>query len=283
MSRLFVLPYHMRNGHSKRLSRALGGKRVYHDRNYKPWKGDWVINWGSSTIPGWFDQAMEVDAKVMNFPSYVATSVNKTQSFIYLEGYANIPTYTTDGTTAMNWVADGHTVVVRKEVSGKAGEGVHFIDENTDLVQSEADGLFDAPLFTIYEDRTEEYRVHIINGDVIDVTQKKLRNGTERTDDVMRLRNHNNGWVFARKDINIPPQVLEESLKAVSALGLDFGAVDVGWNGEIGRAVVFEVNTAPALKGTTLYRYAKRFSEITGAPLLLEKPESLTDDMQELY
>jgi glutathione synthase/RimK-type ligase-like ATP-grasp enzyme len=44
---------------------------------------------------------------------------------------------------------------------------------------------------------------------------------------------------------------------AVAALGLDFGAVDIGWNRSTRRATVYEVNTAPYVEGTTAKMYAE--------------------------
>ena len=54
----------------------------------------------------------------------------------------------------------------------------------------------------------------------------------------------------------------EEAVRAVAALGLDFGAVDVGsrgWSKRRGpeELIVFEVNTAPALNDHTAEAYAE--------------------------
>ena len=42
----------------------------------------------------------------------------------------------------------------------------------------------------------------------------------------------------------------------MESIGLDFGAVDVIYNGHSNRAYVLEINTAPGLTGTTLDNYA---------------------------
>jgi hypothetical protein len=70
-----------------------------------------------------------------------------------------------------------------------------------------------------------------------------------------QIRNADNGWVYCRGGVNPPRDVLSASRRAVSALGLDFGAVDVGWNQHHESAAVYEVNTAPGLEGTTLDKY----------------------------
>jgi glutathione synthase/RimK-type ligase-like ATP-grasp enzyme len=51
-------------------------------------------------------------------------------------------------------------------------------------------------------------------------------------------------------------------LAAVSALGLDFGAVDIIWNEREDKCYVLEVNTAPGLQGSTLENYANAIMEV---------------------
>ena len=75
------------------------------------------------------------------------------------------------------------------------------------------------------------------------------------------IRNHSNGYIYARVNVDVPPLLLSSSLSAVNLLGLDFGAVDVGYRERDGKVFVFEVNTAPGLVGTTLDKYANAFKE----------------------
>jgi glutathione synthase/RimK-type ligase-like ATP-grasp enzyme len=53
--------------------------------------------------------------------------------------------------------------------------------------------------------------------------------------------------------------VKKESIKAVKALGLDFGAVDIatikGTDGQ--ECCIYEVNTACGMQGTTLEKYTQ--------------------------
>ena len=60
----------------------------------------------------------------------------------------------------------------------------------------------------------------------------------------------------------INKSVKEQALKAIQALGLDFGAVDVGYNTRENKAYVYEVNSAPGLQGTTLTAYTNAFKEL---------------------
>jgi hypothetical protein len=79
--------------------------------------------------------------------------------------------------------------------------------------------------------------------------------------------------VFARTDIMDSPEVRELAARAVSALGLDFGAVDIAYCE--GLPYVLEVNTAPGLHGTTLVKYVNAFRRYMGASPLSEEQVSV--------
>jgi len=90
--------------------------------------------------------------------------------------------------------------------------------------------------------------------------RKKREIDNEEVD--YQVRNHANGWVYCRDNINPDSSVISNSLDAVAALGLDFGAVDVIWNEHHQKAWVLEVNTAPGLEGTTLTKYVSAINKV---------------------
>jgi len=55
--------------------------------------------------------------------------------------------------------------------------------------------------------------------------------------------------------------VAQASVDCINALGLDFGAVDIGIDAQ-GNVAVFEVNSAPALEGMTLKNYVDMLTEL---------------------
>ena len=114
--------------------------------------------------------------------------------------------------------------------------------------------LVNAPLYTRYVPKQDEYRVHVFGGRVIAVQRKARRNDVENPN--WRIRNHANGFVFAREGVVAPQQVIEQSIMAVAALGLDFGGVDVIFNRHRDTAYVLEINTACGLEGQTVNDYA---------------------------
>ena len=248
-------PYKMYSTSAKLLAKEFGAERVKPDGKFQNNYKRPIINWGNSERPWWMDNWQ--NQIVLNHPIKVADSCNKLMSFQkFREHNVACSEWTTDIGTAGDWISDGFDVVVRKTLTGKGGQGIvviQFDPENDNIV----DNLPDAPLYTKYFKRKDEYRVHVFNGKAIDFVQKKR--STPEADN--QIRNHGKGWVFAREGIILPQCVEREALKAVAALGLTFGAVDVGHNVKKDLACVFEVNSAPGLVGTTITKYKDAITE----------------------
>ncbi len=135
-------------------------------------------------------------------------------------------------------------------MTGHSGDGI-IIVEPSNIVPP-------APLYTKYVFKVKEWRVHVVNGKVID-TQQKIRD-PDKEPVTWKVRSHANGFIFVRG--NIGPNISRDELAiaAVSALGLDFGAVDIVED-KAGKLFVLEVNTAPGLEGQTVESYAAAFKE----------------------
>jgi len=179
---------------------------------------------------------------------------NKLDAFRIMQGDGvSIPEFTTRWGEADDWMQqDGHTIVVRNVLQGHSGEGITIVQPNTD-------DLPEAPLYVKYIKKMDEYRIHVFRGQIIDIQQKRKRRDADDVD--YQVRSHNNGWVFCRSDVQPAKPVLDNSVAAIGALGLDFGAVDVIWNNRQGQAYVLEVNTAPGLEGSTVESYANAIEE----------------------
>jgi hypothetical protein len=101
----------------------------------------------------------------------------------------------------------------------------------------------------------DEYRAHVVGNEVIDLQQKKRSSSYEGISNPY-IRSHGNGWNFCREGIEHPAAVINAAVSCVQALGLDFGAVDIGHERGTDRVCVYECNSAPGLEGSTPGLYA---------------------------
>jgi glutathione synthase/RimK-type ligase-like ATP-grasp enzyme len=194
--------------------------------------------------------------RYLNHPSNVSIARDKRETLTLLS-HNGVPTveWTLDVDVALQWFSHGDVVVQRNTATGQGGAGIVVCDPTLPgNVAPTAAGV----LFTKYFKRKQEFRIHVWGNDVLDIQLKKKRRGEEADP---RIRSHNNGWVFCREGVVCPEQVSTAAVEAVRALGLDFGAVDIGWNERKQTAAVFEVNTAPGVEGTTLDRYVSKIKE----------------------
>ncbi len=251
--RAFIFPYKAGSESCKALSEALGIKRIANTNSKFVGDGNTlVINWGSSTVTPEIAKC-----RLLNPPNAVNLASNKLHTFKKLADTGVMPQFTTDAGTAYGWMKkEGVVVIERHKLQGNSGEGIRVVERQVDLQN--------CPLYVLYVPKKQEYRVHVAGGLVVDVQRKARRHDVPDDQINWKIRNHDNGFIFARKEElgDVPEDVLEKSVIAVEELGLDFGAVDVVFNEKQQRAYVLEVNTAPGLSGSTLEGYVARFKDI---------------------
>lgn len=108
---------------------------------------------------------------------------------------------------------------------------------------------------------TEEYRLHIFQGKSIRAGVKVKREGFERTAHEW-VRSFDGGWRIKYDEFKSKKAMRELAVSAVAALGLDFGAVDMGKRAD-GSYIVLEVNRAPGVEGGTTETYARAIEKWT--------------------
>lgn len=256
MSYIYLYDPHSESGLA--LAKALDLKVIRHVNS--KFKGSFdkkVLNWGCSDLP------LQVRRSVMyNEERSVDWAINKIKSFTRMQewGTRTVP-WTTDINVARRWLTEGSRVFGRRLVKGKDGEG---------LVECKAnDPMNDIKLWTKFIVAQKEYRVNVVQKETEPgifrfayAVQRKVPldgfNGQLNPD----IKTSGNGYGFKFVTRNIPQDVLDEASRALIGLGLDFGGVDVLWDGE--RAYVLEVNTAPQFTPRVIETLTPAFKEMLG-------------------
>lgn len=244
-SRLWIYTGDRPSNGAKELAAQEGFLRLRQHRLFKVKPNDVVINWGTSTM---------LEMPMLNKWNSVKIASNKLDAFSMFElNSVNCVPWTTDKAVVLSWCLDGSTVVGRSKLTGHSGDGIFIIEKGSVATLND---IQDAPLYTKYVFKTKEFRVHVVNGKVID-TQQKIKD-PDREVVTWKVRSHDNGFIFARNGIVDNAGRDELAVLAVSSLGLDFGAVDL-IEDKKGQFYVLEVNSAPGLEGQTIDNYAKAF------------------------
>lgn len=275
-----ILPYKRGSRSAAALATAMGVRRVPLGRPsvVSSRSSDTIINWGNSgrRLPtgglGGND--------IINSLESVARAGNKLEAFRAMqEAGVRVPEFTTEQSVAQEWLDNGYTVVERHTLTGHSGEGIRLVGQAENHHPAD---LQAAPLYVKYVMKTHEYRVHVVHGTVTDV-QRKARNTDIPVEQVnWQVRNHDNGFVFVRENVNPHSSALEQAIEAVEALGLDFGAVDIIWNVRQSAPYVLEVNTACGLEGTTLERYTAALTALcNGDPIPAWGASTRSDEVEE--
>ena len=253
LSKHRIYSYKQGSASAKALSEALKIPLIKHEGSkYVPNVRDSLINWGCSNLPLHLCRVHTL----LNKPEIVGIVANKLLFFQHCLGKdIRLPDWTENKAIAEKWIKDGDVVFARKDLTGHSGRGIVVVEKVEDMV--------DAPLYTKYVKKKDEYRVHIMRGQII-FTQRKAKRKDYEGEPNWRIRSHDNGFKFIHgRDLGkVHEDVTIQSLKAIEQSGLDFGAVDVIWNDKDKQAYVLEINTAPGLEGTTIQKYAEAFRKI---------------------
>ncbi|MCK5788714.1 MAG: hypothetical protein KAH32_06935 [Chlamydiia bacterium] len=262
MSRVIFCPKSMGSESAKELAKFFKTKKVFKNKRFRRRASDLLINWGNaSEIPVFNELGL-------NDPSRVAISSNKVLTFNTLsDANVNIPNYALNKNDAEElFEQEGiESVFCRTLTRASEGRGI--------VIASNRDQLVHAGLYTVSQPHTNEYRVHIFDGRVIDIAEKR-KLSEERLAELEiefnpNIKSHNNGWIFARGnarlkhlDGQMKTDLAVQSLAAVEAIGLTFGAVDIIYNNPTRTAYVLEVNSAPGMEAgsTTLHSYVNAIS-----------------------
>lgn len=245
----WVYPYGPSNT-AMDLVEGLKGRLILRENSrYAYQNGDIVINWGAGRTP-----PNLVGRPVLNKFEAVYFAISKLRTFGVLQSaQVPIPRVTRNREEAQEWANTGK-VLGRDADTGHSGSGITVYRRGSEVGAHQ--------FYTDYWTKNREFRIHVLNGQIIFQQEKVRKRDADNLDPY--VRSHTRGWGFAFNHLEtspVPDVVRTTGLSAVRALGLDFGGVDIGWNRTDG-AAVFEVNTAPGLENTSLAAYITAFGRL---------------------
>jgi glutathione synthase/RimK-type ligase-like ATP-grasp enzyme len=251
--RVRIFPYNPGSQSAKLLSGLTGWLRLKTvGSGFRPTAGDVIVNWGSTRCP-------DFGCRVLNTRESIIAATNKLTALERLKNAGvKVPEFYTSYTDLVGRLNErgGRKTkwVARSVLTGHSGDGI-TVSESGSL-----GGLpQDAPLYTRYIRKSDEFRVHVVGGKVVFTQRKARRRECENPN--WEVRNLEGGFVY----VEYPTReggLSEIAVKAVEALGLDFGAVDVLLSREDEDFYVLEVNTACGLEERTAEKYAEALKEL---------------------
>lgn len=214
---------------------------------------DVLIRWGNSQSQA----ARNIPAIEINKASAIKNASNKLQMMTILantEGVITPPVLLTkslDSSTIMDLLP----ALSNDEGLFFARSGTTKEVRLTDMYNT-SDQYITKPI-----NKDHEYRVHVFGDEVLGIYEKVPNEGEISESSIMK--DHNSKFVRCNMDMRL--RCNEEAqamcIKAVAALGLDFGGVDIIREKDTNNFYIVEVNSSPSLNNLNLNRYVDKFVE----------------------
>lgn len=273
------------------LKEALG---ISGDRNAPKKDYDVVIGWGAKTK----DPVKFGKGHVLNHPDKIRDNRNKAKALVAMASKdVPVAAFVTAGDILKaidNTKKTGIALpVIGRKNYHQGGKGFWLCVTKSQIQTAIDEG---AQYFQVFIDIKDEFRLHVmgdkvlyavkkvkrddVKGAYVEQTKEALQHHAKKNnvelDDAtldfvaknlskdqdkvdMVIRSNKRGWKFSRVKIDgLNKDLSAAAISAISALGLDFGAVDCCIDSD-GKAWVIEVNTGPGLDGTPFDAYVKAF------------------------
>lgn len=166
-----------------------------------------------------------------------------------IRGVEELTTAFTNLLTTLRTAAPTATQTVAEAVGEWLGRSSSHVG-GTDLLRNNA-----SDYFVRKETLTREFRVHSFLGRSIHAGMKVPRPGFTGTPHAW-IRSYDGGWMISYDGETVRQAHRDLAHRACEALGLDFGAVDIGEKSD-GTLMVLEVNRAPGIEAGTLDAYVR--------------------------
>lgn len=205
--------------------------------------GDMIIRYGS---------AISINRTINEVNRNILNASNKPKAKrIFIEN--DIPT-----PKLINPISPSFPCIGRPRFHQK-GKSFYYCENSLDISRALRNG---SEYFQEFYDKTKEYRVHVAHGRVLFVQEKMPINDRAKANLIWNFTNGEFVFKVLGRGL-IPSGLCPLAVKAVKALNLDFGAVDIlacSKNFNDPMFTVCEVNTAPRLQGYSLEKYAMYFN-----------------------
>lgn len=237
---------------SSKLAKELGVTSFCSRLTPPPDNTDIILNWGNSSIPRWAFS----EARWFNYLDAISNSSNKITMYWLFTIY-DIPTY--------EYYSDKEDlpfdvqIVARYLVSSHSGKGIEVFNSSDEYIPN-------APLYTKLEQHDYEVRLYVVNGKAVHYVQKAKMSSKKLEDKGFTfdpiIKTYKNGWVFKQNDkVELTTIIEDLAVRAMEAVGLDFGCVDIAFT-DPNKPIVVETNSAPGLRSpTTLKAFAQAIKE----------------------
>lgn len=222
-----------------------------------PPRGDVLLRWGSQRGD---DGAF---THVINPTPALRNASDKLRAFQLMEeAGVPVPSFTTHAESANRWRMGGDVTVLGRTRNGARGTGIYAYERDVPVPMGHE-------LYTEYIPNDREYRLHVVGDEIVRVQRKYLDFPEQRTSEY--VKNYANGYRFRAPQRRLNHDREEAAVKAVKALGLHYGCVDMVVDHE-GVCYVLEVNTAPSCSPLTAGAYVGRLAplieELTGREVI---------------
>lgn len=204
-------------------------------------EADTIIRWGSTAVSG-------ADREINSREAIILASDKPEARRVLREAGLSVPVE-----------SETEFPVIARARRHRAGSGLWVCNSEADITDAKRNG---AVYFSRFYPKTREIRVHVAGGKTLLVSEKEGGNREEivwnHSKTNFQLKHlHRHVW----RENPMLMNAVREAKKAIAALGLDFGAVDIMLAPTDGQAphVITEINTAPALSPLALSKYVTYF------------------------
>lgn len=164
--------------------------------------------------------------------------------------------------------------IVAKHIHGSRGTGNYLLKTQAELTAWMVGKTLENYIFEKFYDYTREYRLHVTRTGCFYTCRKMLK--TDTPENKRWYRNDSNSvWVLETNPSFDKPSnwnaIVAESVKALTAVGLDVGAIDVkvqsrtNSQGQVRpnpKFIILETNSAPSFGQVTLEKYQEVIPQI---------------------